>query len=157
MTGWVYLIRNGDLYKIGITSNHQRRMKQLKPDEVVAKLRTTDFRDLEKRLHKKFKRKRIPQTEYFRLNKYEVSECKRKLSRPLFFFIVQEIPSIISYLLGIILVISAIEPLSIDFARIHPNVSTSLNRNTDKSYPLRLISGIWLAIFTNINNKRLRR
>ena len=34
--GFVYLIRNKDLFKIGITICLQRRMKELKPDEVVA-------------------------------------------------------------------------------------------------------------------------
>ena len=43
MSGWLYLIRNRDLYKIGITKNFENRMRQLKPDKVVAKFYTTDF------------------------------------------------------------------------------------------------------------------
>ena len=35
MKGYVYLIRNKDLYKIGITKNINKRMKALKPDEII--------------------------------------------------------------------------------------------------------------------------
>ena len=51
MSGWLYLIRNRDLYKIGITKNFDNRMRQLKPDNVVAKLYSSDFAKLEKKLH----------------------------------------------------------------------------------------------------------
>tara|TARA_B100000212_G_scaffold296558_1_gene239929 strand:+ start:66 stop:287 length:222 start_codon:yes stop_codon:yes gene_type:complete len=33
--GFVYFIRNKDIYKIGITENTLRRFDQLKPDEVI--------------------------------------------------------------------------------------------------------------------------
>ena len=79
MAGFVYLIRNKDLYKIGITENLEQRMKQLKPDEIVATLETEDYEKLEKELHKKFKSKRIPQTEYFRLSKTQLDDCTRQL------------------------------------------------------------------------------
>jgi len=65
--GFVYLIRNDDIYKIGITDNLLRRFNQLKPDEVLNVVRCSNFESLEKELHKKFKEYRIPQTEYFRL------------------------------------------------------------------------------------------
>ena len=38
--GYVYLIRNGDLYKIGRTSNLERRLKQLQPCVLVQSLIT---------------------------------------------------------------------------------------------------------------------
>ena len=74
MTGWLYLIKNGDLYKIGITSNFDRRMRQLKPDCIVAKLYSKEFKKLERELHKKYKNVRIPQTEYFRLDHFQINE-----------------------------------------------------------------------------------
>ena len=77
MSGWLYLIRNGDLYKIGITKNFKNRMKQLKPDNVIAKLYTRDFLKLEAELHKRYKKFRIPQTEYFRLKDYHLKEIKQ--------------------------------------------------------------------------------
>ena len=52
--GWVYLIRNEDLHKIGITNDIERRMSELKPTEVVKVVNTRDPRKLEKRLHKKY-------------------------------------------------------------------------------------------------------
>ena len=76
MSGFVYLIRNKDLYKICITQNLEQRMKTLKPDEILSKLRTDNYEQLEKDLHKKYKGVRIPQTEYFRLSFSQAAECK---------------------------------------------------------------------------------
>tara|TARA_Y100001968_G_scaffold292737_1_gene298174 strand:- start:1034 stop:1576 length:543 start_codon:yes stop_codon:yes gene_type:complete len=86
MYGWLYLIRNRDLYKIGITKNFEKRMRQLKPDSIVAKLYTNDFVKLERELHNRYKNFRIPQTEYFRLKNTHLKEIKLrfcKLNYPL--------------------------------------------------------------------------
>ena len=80
MSGWLYLIRNRDLYKIGITKNFENRMRQLKPDNVVAKLYTSDFVKLERELHNRYKKFRIPQTEYFRLKSHHLNEIKQRIS-----------------------------------------------------------------------------
>ena len=80
MSGWLYLIRNRDLYKIGITKNIDNRIRQLKPDNVVAKLYTSDFLELERELHSRYKKFRIPQTEYFRLEDNHLKEIKQRLS-----------------------------------------------------------------------------
>ena len=81
MSGWLYLIRNKDLYKIGITKNFDNRMRQLKPDNVVTKLYTRDFMKLERELHNRYKKYRIPQTEYFRLKNYHLNEIKQRISK----------------------------------------------------------------------------
>ena len=80
MSGWLYLIRNRDLYKIGITKNFENRMQQLKPDTVVAKFYSRDYIKLERELHNRYKKYRIPQTEYFRLNVNHVNEIKHRVS-----------------------------------------------------------------------------
>ena len=80
MSGWLYLIRNRDLYKIGITKNFENRMRQLKPDKVVAKFFTSDFVKLERELHNRYKKLRIPQTEYFRLENSHIKEIKQTIS-----------------------------------------------------------------------------
>ena len=82
MMGFVYLIRNKDLYKIGVTQNITQRMKALKPDEVLKILKTKDYAKIEKKLHRKYKDVRIPQTEYFRLDNYQISSCQNELSIP---------------------------------------------------------------------------
>ena len=46
MSGFVYLIRNKDLYKIGITKNLEQRMKQLKPDQIIKTVKTDNFAEL---------------------------------------------------------------------------------------------------------------
>ena len=79
MKGYIYFIRNKDLYKIGITRNFSQRMKALKPDEIIRVIKTNRYKELEKELHKRYKSVRIPQTEYFRLRKSMVKSCKNKL------------------------------------------------------------------------------
>lgn len=77
---WVYLIRNGDLYKIGRTDHLERRMQELRPDQQVQVIQTNRSHELERELHKRFRGKRIPQTEYFRLTPNEVAEAQAALS-----------------------------------------------------------------------------
>ena len=77
--GFVYLIRNQDIYKIGITENLLNRMSQLEPDEIVDTIKCSNFREVEKDLHREYKDCRIPQTEYFRLDERQVLEVSRKL------------------------------------------------------------------------------
>ena len=80
MSGWLYLIRNGDLYKIGITKNIENRMRQLKPDSLIAKLYSKNYQQLERELHKRYKNVRIPQSEYFRLDHLQIKEIKLRIS-----------------------------------------------------------------------------
>jgi len=79
--GYVYLIRNGDLFKIGRTDNLQRRLKQLQPCTVIQTLETDRSRDLEYELHQQYKSKRIPQTEYFRLTESQVEDVAVALGK----------------------------------------------------------------------------
>jgi len=78
--GFVYFIRNGDLYKIGITQNLLARMSQIKPDEVLNVIRCANFREVEKALHSRFKEVRVPQTEYFRLTLVQVDQVHQLLA-----------------------------------------------------------------------------
>ena len=78
-SGFVYFIRNKDIYKIGITQNMMQRMEKLKPDELLNSVRCTNYRELEKEIHSQFKGCRIPQTEYFRLNEREIIEVHQIL------------------------------------------------------------------------------
>ena len=82
MSGVVCLIRNGDLHKIGTTKNVRRRMKELKPDAIIKTLETTNYRSIEKELHRKYKEVRLPQSEYFRLSDQQLAECTKRLSLP---------------------------------------------------------------------------
>ncbi|AIQ97210.1 hypothetical protein EW15_1118 [Prochlorococcus sp. MIT 0801] len=56
-------------------------MRQLKPDNVVAKLYTVDYVKLERELHYRYKKFRIPQTEYFRLENTHLKEIKQRISK----------------------------------------------------------------------------
>ena len=75
--GFVYFVRNGDLFKIGITENMLRRLSQLTPDELLNVVRCSNFRELERELHRRFKDVRLPQSEYFRLSDQQVQEVHR--------------------------------------------------------------------------------
>ena len=78
--GFVYFIRNKDIYKIGITQNLLARLDQLKPDEVLNIVRCTNYEELEKVLHKSFKGTRIPQSEYFRLTPNQVKKAHQLMT-----------------------------------------------------------------------------
>lgn len=73
--GFAYFIRNDNIYKIGITDNLLRRLKELKPSEILNTVRCSNYQEIEKTLHSHFKEKRIPQTEYFRLEDAEIEEA----------------------------------------------------------------------------------
>ena len=77
--GYIYLIRNGDLYKIGKTNDLQEKIKTLKPDEIIKTLKVEDPRSLEVRLFRRYKSKRIPDSEYFRLSKQQLEDCVNQL------------------------------------------------------------------------------
>lgn len=73
--GFVYFVRNDEIYKIGITDNLLRRMKEVNPDELLNTVRCGNYQEIEKTMHAHFKKRRIPQTEYFRLDAAEVEEA----------------------------------------------------------------------------------
>lgn len=74
--GYVYLIRNGDLHKIGVTMDLERRMKELRPDEIIAVYQAVNVTGVERLLHSRYKDVRLPQTEYFRLSQEQVREIR---------------------------------------------------------------------------------
>lgn len=79
--GYVYFIRNQDLYKIGITKDLKRRMDELKPDEIINTVRCKNSREVEKDLHDTFKDYRLPQTEYFRLDSAQIGLVNKLMMR----------------------------------------------------------------------------
>ena len=76
--GFVYLIRNQDIFKIGITENLLNRMSQLEPGEIIDVIKYSNFKEIERDLHRDYKESRIPQTEYFRLNQNQLLEVSKK-------------------------------------------------------------------------------
>jgi len=78
MSGYVYLIRVGDLYRIGKTDNLDKKVKKLKPDELLSSILTKEPETLEARLLRKYKYQRIPETGYLKLSKSQILECKKQ-------------------------------------------------------------------------------
>ena len=78
MPGYVYLIRIGELYRIGKADNLEKKIRKLKPDELLSSILTKEPETLEARLLRKFKSQRIPETGYLKLTKRQISECKRQ-------------------------------------------------------------------------------
>ena len=79
MSGFVYLMKNGDLYKIGCTSNLKSETSKMRPGEIISSFKTNDPKSFEVRLLRLYKKKRIPDTNYFRLSESEVNNCKKHL------------------------------------------------------------------------------
>ena len=79
MSGFVYLMKNGDLYKLGCTTNLKSEANKMKPGEIISSFKTNDPKSFEVRLLRLYKKKRIPDTNYFRLSESEVNNCKKHL------------------------------------------------------------------------------
>ena len=79
MSGFVYLMKNGDLYKLGCASDLEIEARKMKPGEIISSFKTKDSKYFEARLLRLYKKKRIPDTNYFRLSDLEVDNCKKHL------------------------------------------------------------------------------
>jgi hypothetical protein len=75
MSGHVYIIRNGELHKIGRSRRLGSRLNKLKPDEVVCTCLVSDPELVESTLHRMFRERRLPQSEYFRLTQIELDQA----------------------------------------------------------------------------------
>ena len=76
MASYVYLIQNGDLFNIGITSNLERTRIDLRPGELVAFSITEKPEPLIKNLRKIYIDNRLPGSDYYRLANSQVKECR---------------------------------------------------------------------------------
>ena len=81
MPEYIYLIRNGDLYSIGLTESLANAKQKLAPGVLEASLETNDAKAILKILQKKYSDKRLPQSNYFRLTKSQFNECKYQLQQ----------------------------------------------------------------------------
>ena len=79
MSEFIYLMKNGDLYKIGCTRNLETESIKLRPGEIISFYKTSDSKSFQARLWRLYKIKRIPETNYFRLSENEVVDCKKHL------------------------------------------------------------------------------
>ena len=79
MSEFVYLMKNGDLYKIGCTGDLESESSKLKPGKIISSFKTKYTKSFEARLLRLYKKKRIPGTNYFRLSESEVDNCKKHL------------------------------------------------------------------------------
>ena len=75
MSTYVYLIRNGDLYRIGRCRNPSKVLKSLKADEVIQTVLTPNSRSLIARLLKRYKPQRVNSSPYFQLTKSQLNDC----------------------------------------------------------------------------------
>tara|TARA_Y100001968_G_scaffold244089_1_gene228044 strand:+ start:612 stop:1172 length:561 start_codon:yes stop_codon:yes gene_type:complete len=79
MSEFIYLMKNGDLYKLGRTRNLDAEAIKLKPGEIISFFEASHPKSFQARLLRIYKKKRIPDTNYFRLSDKEVETCKKHL------------------------------------------------------------------------------
>ena len=79
MSEFVYLMKNADLYKLGCTSNLESEASKMKPGAIISYLKTKDPKSFMVRLLRLYKKRRIPDTNYFRLSESEVDNCRNHL------------------------------------------------------------------------------
>ena len=72
-------MKNGDLYKLGCTNNLESEASKMKPGKIISSCKTKDPKAFEVRLLRLYNKKRIPDTNYFRLSEQEVVNCKKHL------------------------------------------------------------------------------
>ena len=72
-------MKNGDLYKLGCTSDLEREDSKMKPGKIISSFKTKYPKSFEARLLRLYKKRRIPGTNYFRLSESEVDSCKKHL------------------------------------------------------------------------------
>jgi hypothetical protein len=80
-TGFVYLCKSGNQYRIGMTNNPERRQGEVgvllvDPYELIHIIETDDMRGVEDYWHTRFKQKLI-RGEWFRLNSSDIKAFKR--------------------------------------------------------------------------------
>ena len=76
MASYVYLIQNGDLFNIGITSNLERTRIDLRPGELVSFSSTEKPEQMINNLRKIYVDNRLPGSDYYRLANSQVNECR---------------------------------------------------------------------------------
>ncbi len=76
MDSYVYLIENGDYYNIGSTNNIEKAQQLLRPGKLCAYLKNNEASYISKNLHIRYSEKRLPGTDYFKLNKSQLLECQ---------------------------------------------------------------------------------
>lgn len=84
--GFIYVIksRRADMYKIGLTRNHVRRFRELevgKKADKVEILFTRDPEQVEKRIHDYWDAFRLPQSEWFALDRKHLEELLEDIQR----------------------------------------------------------------------------
>ncbi len=79
MKYYVYLFQNKDIFNIGFSNNLENAKKKLTPGELLAYLKTDDPDTICKKLYLRYSETRIPQSDYFRLSKPQVLDCKLML------------------------------------------------------------------------------
>ncbi len=81
MSSFVYLLRNGDLYVIGSSTNIERTLASYSPGELVASQKTANPEALLKNLRRSYIDNRLPSSDYFRLSNSQARECQTLLGK----------------------------------------------------------------------------
>ena len=75
MFSYVYLIKNGDLFNIGVTNNLEKTRIDLRPGELLAFLKTEKPEPIINNLRRLYMDNRLPGSDYYRLANSQVKEC----------------------------------------------------------------------------------
>ena len=78
MSEFTYLSENGDLYGLGYTRNLDSQANKIKPGKIIASKEVSEPRSFIARLLRRYKTKRIPETNFLRLSEKELTDCKRQ-------------------------------------------------------------------------------
>ena len=114
------MIKNQDLFHIGITNNLENAKLSLKPGQLKAYTATDKSDLILKKLHLRYSEVRLPNSDYFRLTKSQFADCKSILKgegasyyfEPIFSGLTLFMTFLTSWLaLSLLIIFFAIEPI----------------------------------------------
>ncbi len=78
MAGFVYLVKKNGFFLIGRAKNLDKKMKKIRPDDLVATSPQEYPEAFEARLLRRYRDTRLPGTSYFQLTQNQLLDCKRQ-------------------------------------------------------------------------------
>ena len=64
---------------IGSTRNIDKKMRKIRPDEIISTTEMEDPKGFEARLLRRYRNVRLPESGYFQLSERQLSDCKKQL------------------------------------------------------------------------------
>ncbi len=79
MNNFIYMFKKGDLVNIGSTNNVETSKRLLLPDQIITIVQVGNPEKVLSAIQNAYKESRLPQSDYYNLNKIQKYNCKMQL------------------------------------------------------------------------------